>query len=260
MKTAFLILGAQRSGTSVTSHMLSMFGVNFGNEENFLQDPHNPISFELNWVNEYNNKIINALGYEYTDYFLPLEKNFEKADTAKIEKELQALIRNEWQNAPVIGIKDPRFALTFPVWEKILLANNYKLKIILAFRNPSSFLKSNKKVLPSWIQWEDNQQLDFWYQLNLSAVYFTRNYPVHYISYDSMMSDRLAEANKLASVFNLDPNLAIPASQVVKRSHYHHRDLAKTNHHFVDNCYNFLCSQAISIADYLHLHKLVLTQ
>lgn len=51
MKTAFLIVDAQRSGTSVISHMLSKFEINFGDPKNSLQDEHNPIFFELRWVN-----------------------------------------------------------------------------------------------------------------------------------------------------------------------------------------------------------------
>lgn len=118
MKTAFLILGAQRSGTSVTSHMLSKFGVDFGEPRNFLQAEHNPIFFELNWVNDSNNKLIKALGYKYTDFFLPLEEDFAKVNTTEIEKELQVLIKNEWQGKNLIGIKDPRLGLTFPFGRK----------------------------------------------------------------------------------------------------------------------------------------------
>jgi hypothetical protein len=81
MKTAFLILGAQRSGTSVTSHMLSKFQISFGNPNHFLQDQHNPIFFELKWVNHYNNRLINSLGYQYTDFFLPLEADYNNPDT-----------------------------------------------------------------------------------------------------------------------------------------------------------------------------------
>ncbi|MBW4540039.1 MAG: hypothetical protein KME43_12970 [Myxacorys chilensis ATA2-1-KO14] len=63
MKTAFLVLGGQRSGTSVTSHILSRFGIDFGSDKHFIQGGHNPIFFELNWVNDGNNQLINALGH-----------------------------------------------------------------------------------------------------------------------------------------------------------------------------------------------------
>ena len=105
MKTAFLILGAQRSGTSVTSHIFSRFGVNFGREEEFLQAEHNPIFFELNWVNRLNNQLINCLGYQYTDFFLPSEKDFEEADTQAFEAELQRCIEQEWHGSPLLGIQ-----------------------------------------------------------------------------------------------------------------------------------------------------------
>jgi len=260
MKTAFLILGAQRSGTSVTSHMLSKFGVDFGDPKKFIQFEHNPIFFELKWVNQYNDKLISSLGYKYTDFFLPLEEDFEKANTTEIEKELQLLIESEWKGTNIIGIKDPRFSLTFPVWEKLLLNNKYRLNIILAFRSPSSFLESNKKLFHNWDGWNNAKHLNFWLQLNLSAIYFTRNFPVYYINYDSLMNEPLVEAKKLATFFNLDLDLAVPASQVVNNFYHHHREITETGNSFVDHCYKLLCSHTLSAADYLHycniaLHK-----
>jgi hypothetical protein len=61
MKRAFLLLGAQRSGTLVTSHMLSKFGIDFGNPEHFLQAAHNPIFFESKWINQYNDRFYDGL-------------------------------------------------------------------------------------------------------------------------------------------------------------------------------------------------------
>jgi hypothetical protein len=65
MKTAFIVLGAQRSGTSATSHLLSEFNINFG---------HNPIFFELKWVNDFNNRVVSHLGHVYTDLFFRLNQ------------------------------------------------------------------------------------------------------------------------------------------------------------------------------------------
>jgi len=49
MKTAFLVVGAQRSGTSVVSHMLSELGVNFGDRDRFIQSSyyHHPARPEV---------------------------------------------------------------------------------------------------------------------------------------------------------------------------------------------------------------------
>jgi hypothetical protein len=252
MKTAFLILGAQRSGTSVTSHMLSQFGVNFGDPKNFIQFEHNPIFFELDWVNQYNNKIINALGHKYTDLFLPLEEDFENINKIQLEKELQKLIKNEWHEEKIIGIKDPRFSLTFPIWQQVLLANNYRIHIILVFRHPSGFLKSNKKLFHNWDGWSDRRHLNFWLQLNLCAIYFTRNFPICYLNYDSLMQEPLETAKKIANFFHLDLSLAVDASLVVNNSYHHHKEIIETGDLFVDKCYKSLCSHSLFSADYLN--------
>ncbi|MCA1995045.1 MAG: hypothetical protein LDL41_23805 [Coleofasciculus sp. S288] len=260
MKTAFLILGAQRSGTSVTSHLLSQFGVDFGNPNHFIQFEHNPIFFELKWVNEYNNKLINALGYSYTDFFLPLEEDFAKANTSDLEKELQDHIKKEWDNKPLIGLKDPRIGLTFPIWEKILSANHYQLNIILAFRHPFNFLKSNQKLFHNWKGWTDTRHFNFWLQLNLTAIYFTRHFSIYYLNYDHLMTNPLEEAQTLASFFYLDSELVTQASLVVNPSYYHHQEVAETGNPFVDNCYKLLCSHALYPADYLNYRTLTLTK
>lgn len=92
-------MGAQRSGTSAISHALSEFGIDFGSRDRFIQSAHNPIFFELKWVNELNNRIINALGYEYTDFFLLTESDFQTINTIQIESEIETLIQQEWNNA-----------------------------------------------------------------------------------------------------------------------------------------------------------------
>jgi hypothetical protein len=193
---------------------------------------------------------------KYTDFFLPLEEDFARANLTEIEKELQELINTQWKEKKLIGLKDPRLSLTFPVWEKILLDNNYKLNIILAFRRPSNFLESNKKLLHNWENWDEARHLTFWLQLNLAAIYFTRHFPVYYISYDNLMKAPLEEAKKLASFFNLDIDLAERASLVVNKSYYHHKELTETGNSFVDNCYKLLCSHALSPADYLNYRNM----
>lgn len=246
-KTAFLVLGAQRSGTSVTSHLLSELGVNFGDRNHFIQFDHNPIFFELDWINAYNNQIIQALGHQYIDFFLPLEADFAAFDAT----ELTAKIEAEWHQAPWIGIKDPRISLTFPIWEKALLAQGYDLKIILAFRHPESFLASNQKLFHNWEGWTKERHLNFWLQLNLAAVYFARHYPIYFLNYDRLIQFPTQEALQLADNFGFDPQLAMQAAQVVQPSHTHHQGRGSTGVERVDRVYHLLQEGTLSAEDYL---------
>lgn len=256
MKTAFLILGAQRSGTSVTSHLLCQLGVNFGRSSQFIQDHHNPIFFELNWVNQYNNCLINCLGHKYTEFFLPVEADFAEVRIATLRQKLSELMSREWQGQDLIGLKDPRFSLTFPVWHQVLLGHQFRLKVVLVFRSPQGFLASNKQLLQNW-GWSETRHLHFWLQLNLAAVYFTRSCSVYFLDYDCLMKNPLAETTKLAEEFQLNVDRVEAASKVIQNSHYHHPPGGQTGEPLVDWCYAQLCHRTLNPAAYLAYQQLI---
>jgi len=251
MKSAFLLLGAQRSGTSVTSHMLSKFGIDFGNPNNFLQADHNPIFFELKWVNQFNDQVIQLLGHKYIDLFLPTEVDYENAKVLEVEKELPALIQREWPDVLNIGIKDPRFSLTFPIWRRALSAEGYSLKIIFVFRHPGDVLRSNQKLFYNWPGWDEQRHLHFWLRLNLAAIYFTRDYPVFFVNYDDMMKQPSKVARELAMFFNLDTKHVPLAAAVVDQSYQHYRQSEPTGDSRIDHYYHLLLSHRLSAKDYL---------
>jgi len=250
MKTAFLILGAQRSGTSVTSHVLSKFGIDFGSEQHFLQAGHNPIFFELKWINNANNQLIQALGHRYTDFFLPTEQDWERNQFTEFEQNLKSQIRQEWSDSTSIGLKDPRFSLTFPIWQRVLSELGYSLEVILAFRSPSSFLRSNQSLFLNWEGWTVDRHLRFWLQLNLAATYFTRDLPVYSLSYEDLMLNPHPETKKLAEFFDLDRTLIDQAAAVINQSHHHHQAMTETGVALIDEYYQRLRSHTVSSIDY----------
>ncbi|MBE9009442.1 hypothetical protein IQ250_04410 [Pseudanabaenaceae cyanobacterium LEGE 13415] len=250
MKTAFLILGAQRSGTSVTSHVLSKFGIDFGSDQHFIQGGHNPIFFELKWINDANNQLILALGYQYIDFFLPTEKDWEQDRFVEFEQNLKSQILQEWDESQSIGLKDPRFSLTFPVWQRVLTELGYSLNVILAFRSPASFLKSNQSLFLNWEGWDVDRHLRFWLQLNLAATYFTRDLPVYFLSYEDLMMNPRQETEQLAEYFNLDRTVIDQATAVINPSHYHHQATTETGVALIDEYYQRLRSHTVSTIDY----------
>ncbi|MDY6902146.1 MAG: glycosyltransferase [Cyanobacteriota bacterium] len=266
MKQAFILLGAPRSGTSAISHMLSKLGVDFGDPNHFL-DPkkykHNPIFWELEWVNNYNDRVIDFLGKKWNfenlrwgyEYILPVEEDFFDIDKHEIGKQLQDLIFSEWGDKPVIGIKDPRFCFTFPIWRKVLLTMNYELKIVLIFRHPLGYLKS-VKILHNL---SEHQHLNYWIQHNLAARYFVRNDFIYTVNYDDVMSDSQAEAKRMAHHLNLNQDLVFDSSSVVNADYYHHNFTGKTGYSIVDNCYKSLKNNTLSPNEYLKYRYSCLT-
>lgn len=268
MKRAILVLGAQRSGTSVTSHVLSELGVQFGDRDRFIQFDHNPIFFELKWVNELNNQIVQAIGHQYIDFFLPLESDFMAAEVQPkiqaIQTQLDRLIESEWKDdrteaeSLIIGIKDPRISLTFSVWEPVLLSRGYAIQLVHAFRSPIGFLQSNQKLFYQWKGWTIERHLRFWLQLNLAAIYFTRHHSVHLLNYDSLMQFPLTEVAQLVSALSLDSFLITQAASVIQSEHYHCGDRSQNiqldiswMNGWVKDIYLKLCAKTVSPDDYL---------
>lgn len=283
MKRAILVLGAQRSGTSVTSHVLSELGVQFGNRDRFIQFDHNPIFFELKWVNDLNNQIVKVLGHQYIDFFLPLEADFMapvvQPQVQAIQAEIHRFIQQEWHDQVVrssfswgaietvnsqdliIGIKDPRISLTFPVWESVLLSRGYSIQIVHTFRSPVGFLHSNQKLFYQWKGWTIDRHLHFWLQLNLAAIYFTQRYPTYLLNYDRLMQSPLEEIAPLITALSLNPSPIEQAAAVVQTEHYHYGDrskLVQTDIPWVNEVYLKLCSQTVTSEDYLNYRQQML--
>lgn len=252
MKTAVLVFGAQRSGTSATSHLLSRLGVNFGDRQHFLQDKHNPIFFELKWVNQYNDRLLQAMGHRYTDFFLPLEADYETPSVQIMAAELPTLIRQEWQDAPLIGLKDPRFSLTFPVWEQALQSSGYAIRAVLVFRSPSGFLRSNQKLFDQWEGWDEIRHLRFWLQFNLAALYFARNAPFCSVSYETLVHQPLRITKQLADWLKLSQADLVAAAAVIDKTYQHYPLSFPTGDVLIDTYYQQLCSHSLSAIDYLN--------
>jgi hypothetical protein len=266
MKTAFLLLGAPRSGTSVIAHILSKFGIDFGNPEHFLDTTihkHNPIFFELEWVNHCNDSLLTALGNKlnlknfswFFQHLAPSDSSFLGLEVSETEERMLHWIHQEWQGAPIVGIKDPRFCFTFPVWQKVLEKEGYELKVILIFRSPLSYLKSTRKLY-EWLS--DSKSLNLWLQHNLAATYFARDYPIYFVSYEEVMSNPAIEIQKMAEHFGFDPALIDKAISVVDKNYWHHQSAPETGIEWVDRCYQALQEGRSLNHDYLKFQSIFL--
>lgn len=114
MKTV-VILGSGRSGTSVTSGILHLSGVNMGQR---FASP-NPLNVNGNFENVFfailNDRILAAAGGSWS--VLPPEKAII-AQKERFADDISALVETE--SSRLWGFKDPRFCATFPLYEKHL--------------------------------------------------------------------------------------------------------------------------------------------
>lgn len=151
-RTVILVIGPPRSGTSVVCNVLNHVGVDFGDPALFV-DPeshaHNPVFFELEELNRINDEILQALGWRFRDFSAtPLDKDFSPGFVAGFQERVDQFIREHFGASPIIGLKDPRFCFTLPLWTSILGTMGFRLRYLLTLREGEAVAASNYRLNP----------------------------------------------------------------------------------------------------------------
>jgi hypothetical protein len=217
-KTAVLVLGAPRSGTSSICHVISELGFYFGDPARFVDPvthPWNPIFFELLSLNELNNEIARALGFNYFDFdWLVLEEDFGEEITFGFEESVDQFLQQEFGAHDRIALKDPRFCLTLPFWRSVLTRRGYEVRYVWAVRDLSACFVSNKIAddsrSPRYLQ----ERL-----LTLSsylAAYFLEGENYYFANYDQYVTQPEKNVSALANWLGVAASRVNAACSVIQ--------------------------------------------
>lgn len=150
--SAVLVVGAPRSGTSLVCDVLSRLGVDFGDPALFV-DPstnrHNPVFFELVELNRINDEIMAAMGWEFSEFTaLPLPSDFNSAFADRFEERVKSFLEKHFTTSVRIGLKDPRFCFTLPLWTLVLSRLGIEINYLLTLRHEDAITASNYRLNP----------------------------------------------------------------------------------------------------------------
>jgi hypothetical protein len=201
---ALLVLGSPRSGTSAISHFLSHCGFDFGDPAHFVDTDshrHNPIFFELEWVNRFNERVLARLGAGFPQGCPPTAEAYATSELDELAAETKLAIAREWPSSRRIGMKDPRFCFTLPFWRRVLADVGYDVRLVWSLRSPSATIASNAKLLPDWTT---RRLCEFWTRCVLSGRHVIGDTPFVALDYDRMMLDPVRFASEAVSLLRLD--------------------------------------------------------
>jgi len=257
-KTCFLIVGLPRSGTSSIAQFLDHLGVYFGDPAHFLDTTkltHNPIFYELQWINDFNDRVLGVWDYTYVQDVVPAESDFDRPEIKSLRQELRNQFLQEFGDRPLVGVKDPRICFTFPLWRDLLSELGYEIKTILTLRAPSAIIKSNRALMLGRL----NRWQRFYARHLLAVRYFTRDIPVCRFDYDLLMQDPLNYGREKAA----ELGLAIPdpaqAARHLSREHYHHQpNDAGTGDPWVDRIDSEMRTGRLDPNEYLEFRSIAL--
>ena len=200
---ALVVLGMHRSGTSALTGSLNLLG---------CQAPKNQISggaqnqkgfFEAVAVARLNDKILAQMNMTW-DSWQSRPLDWHKEDQiSNLRDDAEAIITQEFGEAPLIALKDPRICRLLPFWidalesmticPKFLLIHRHPIEVALSLKTRNGFTKAKSIIL-----WMDHV---------LDAEIETRGKPRCFLKYQNLMNAPLDELSRVGKQLDLNfPN------------------------------------------------------
>ncbi|MDD5274917.1 MAG: hypothetical protein PHR16_02415 [Methylovulum sp.] len=223
-KSAVLILGMHRSGTSALTRAVNLLGMalpshlmeaNSANETGYWE------STELSRIHD---EILISLGSCWDD-ILPIDdERLQLASTEYNKSVLTDYIVREFSHANDFVLKDPRMCRLVPLWLNVLDDLNVDVKIVIPFRNPLEVAESLKKRDGTLLE----RSFLLWLQHILEAERHTRDLPRCFVGYTQLLNNYQLVLGQIAQQCRLQwpdssEDILVAIAQFIDNSHYHQR-------------------------------------
>ena len=223
-RKALIVLGMHRSGTSALARVLNLLGVELG--RNLMPpDAANPRGYwEHLGIYHIHEMMLNSMGRVWHSLF-PFPKAWWLDPViASYQERLTGIIRAEFSQARLWGLKDPRLCRLMPAWHSIFNDVGCKPHFIYVIRHPEEVAQSLHR--------RDgfSREKCFWLWLlhGLDAEKESRAYPRIFVTYDELLGDWRATVDRISEGLDLQwPN----SLQEVEKEVAEFLDPALRHHH-----------------------------
>jgi hypothetical protein len=188
-RTAILVLGMHRSGTSALSGMLVRLGAE--PPRNLLPPASdNPLGFwESAAFVAFHERLLHFAGALWNSW-----TSFNVAAATYFSREWRLLLEQEFGSAPLFVVKDPRLCRVVPFWLQNLSDNQIAPAAVLSVRNPFEVARS----LSARNGFGMEQTLLMWLRHVLDSELETRTAKRCFVSYPQLLANWRAVADKIA--------------------------------------------------------------
>lgn len=219
-KVAVLVLGMHRSGTSSLAGLLDRLGCK-GPATPMPADQSNAKGyFESLPIFRLNDAILKAAGSQWNDW-RPLHPDWHLSPRfGEFRDKAQLILKEEFNDASLIYLKDPRICLLLPFWQEVLLKMGYRSVFLNTYRNPLDVAASLKKRN----NMDPGLSLLVWLRHVLEAERQSRGKIRFFTSYENVLQNPGAVASAMESSFGFPwPVCSSAGLDLVDNSLRHHR-------------------------------------
>lgn len=207
-KTAIIIAGSHRSGTSALTRVLSILGCDLPKTLLAPSGANETGFWESSLVNRLNDDILGEFGQRWFDVGdISCEPDPERL--APFRKRALALLHDEFGDGGLLLVKDPRICRLMPFWLDALSAFEAKRVAVLPIRNPLEIAASLQRR--NGIEAAVSHFI--WLRYILDAELGSRTIPRTFTAYDALVHDWRAVADRIASELGLAWPSLTPVAQ-----------------------------------------------
>jgi hypothetical protein len=211
-RTAYLVLGMHRSGTSATTQVLGLAGCDL--PKNVMDgDEHNAKGYFEPWkIAMLNDGRLRAGDTAWDDIFaFPYRPLAQKPERQWLNKAM-ALFDEEFGEAKHPLLKDPRITVLMPFWRQVLGDLDIAARCVIPVRHPLAVAGS----LARRNGFPPEKSVLVWTAYMLAAEAYTRDLPRAFVSYDGLLKNWRAEVKKIETAHGAPlPNLTETSGKTI---------------------------------------------
>ncbi|PWV98722.1 glycosyl transferase family 2 [Hoeflea marina] len=199
-RTAIVVLGAHRSGTSALTRMLSLLGAALPRNL-FAAGPGNETGhWEPEAAIRINDQILDLAQSSVNDVHGPTREWLQTPVAQAFVARLAALIVDEYGDEPLFVLKDPRISLVFPLWRAALAQLDIRCVTVVMSRNPAEAalsLARRQGLAGDRQAWPLVRGGLLWLRYNLAAEDYSRSVDRAFSDYSALLGDWRSVASRL---------------------------------------------------------------
>ena len=212
-RTAIIVLGMHRSGTSATAGLLGEMGCDLPNNLMAPNEMNSKGFFESNTITLLNDAILASAGMTWFDLDCFPGSWYSSPKAPEFKEKARTALNDEFGTSGLFVLKDPRHCRLVPFWENVFTEQGVQPVYICIHRNPIEVAASLQK-------WQGIELLYgqlLWLRHVLDAEIRTRGKKRVFVSYDQILSDWREVVERISS--NLDLVLPRPLATAAPGIH-----------------------------------------
>jgi hypothetical protein len=184
-RTAILVLGMHRSGTSALARIVNFLGASMPRQLVPANEANPRGYWESAPLVALHEQMLAEMDSSWDDWRAPPARFRDSDIAARYAVKIRAAIDEEFPNQPLIALKDPRICRTLPFWMSTLEKAGIRSAPLLVVRNPLEVAESLRE--------RDNIPFEkamlLWLRHNLDAEYETRHLSRNIVTFDALLED-----------------------------------------------------------------------